>query len=159
MDIKHLMQRITDLEEENTTLKQEARTDRLTGISNLLALEEHTTGRDGFYVFADLDGLGLRNKTDGHSVVDGYIKEFGQWLLASTREEDTIACRQHGDEFMAWTASERGARRICSLIQTWTSRDRTVTCSAGVGTTIETADAACSAFKQQRKDENIRIAS
>ena len=147
---------LTLLRRENDSLKKELRTDRLTGISNMLAMEEHVAlmPQSGVYVFADLDNLGKRNKTDGHHVVDEYIKEFGAWIRDNTREDDSIAIRHHGDEFMVWCSTLQAALAIRNRVRNWRSEDSTVTCSAGIGHDIPTADTECSKFKRLRKQQS-----
>lgn len=148
--IEEVKSLVRQLREENADLRKQIRTDRLTGIFNMQALEEHVSASryDGYYIFADMDGLGVLNKTAGHHVVDGYIKEFGLWLRASTRLAcDAIAIRQHGDEFLVWCSNKRAAIAIRNRIRQWCSKDGIVTCSAGMGRKIETADSNCSHFK------------
>lgn len=140
-------------------LHEQVRTDRLTGIYNMVAMEEHIAASryEGYYVFADLDEMGKRNKSCGHDRVNKYIAEFGQWLRATTRGIrgntpcDAIAIRKHGDEFLVWCSSKRGSIAIRNRIRQWTSKDKTVTCSAGIGRDVKTADLNCSRFKKTRK--------
>jgi GGDEF domain-containing protein len=157
--VEELLSELRRLTEENDLLRQQVRTDRLTGIFNVQALEEYIAGSryEGYYVFADMDGLGILNKILGHGVVDEYIKEFGLWLRSNTRAAraalpcDAIAIRHHGDEFLVWCSNKKGSAAIRNRIRGWASQDGEVTCSAGMGRELAIADANCSEFKRKRK--------
>jgi len=161
--VDELLTEIRRLTEENDALRQQVRTDRLTGIFNIHALEEHieSSRYEGYYIFADMDGMGVRNKIQGHDFVNGYIKEFGRWLSKTTRAArggmpcDAIAIRKHGDEFLVWCSNKRGSVAIRNRIRQWCSEDGEVTCSAGLGRNIQTADMNCSDFKIRRKAEAV----
>lgn len=160
---------IESLEEENTQLRQQLRIDRLTGIYNERALEEYVAASryEGYYIFADGDGIGELNKTIGHEAVNIYISEFGTWLRSQVRyvrdgfdgfnrrrlpgTADAIGVRKHGDEFMVWCSNKRGALRVRNAIRRWRSADGQVTFSAGMGKDRQTADMNCSDFKRKRK--------
>lgn len=144
------------LEEENRMLREELRTDRLTGIPNERALEEFVAARrcSGYYIFSDMDGMGLLNKHPdfGHDRVNDYIREFGEWLRKNVRSENlSIASRKHGDEFLVWCSNKKGALRIRNSIRSWQSKDGRVTVSAGMGRDVQTADCNMSRFKEERK--------
>lgn len=178
--LSSLMSIVEGLEAENAGLRQEVvdlrrdqRVDRLTGIYNTLAMEEYVEASryDGYYIFADGDGMGVLNKDPevGHDRVNEYIAEFGAWLRSQTRyirdgfdgEErrrtpacaDAIAVRKHGDEFLVWASNKRGAMRIRNAIRTWSSADGRVTFSAGLGPDKATADMNCTDFKKRRKEK------
>jgi GGDEF domain-containing protein len=158
------------LREENTRLREQLRRDRLTGIYNELALDEYVQNSryEGYYVFADGDGMGTLNKTLGHDAVNDYIAEFGQALRKMTRyvrdgydghdrrrvpaTADAIAIRKHGDEFIAWCSNKRGALRIRNTIRKWKSKDGVVSFSAGMGRTKQIADENCTAWKRLKKN-------
>lgn len=152
---------VKKLEEEITALKHQVRTDRMTGIFNMQAMEEHIAASryDGYYVFCDMDGMGARNKVLGHDHVNEYIKEFGLWLRTTTRSArdrgpcDAIAIRKHGDEFLVWCSNKKAAIAIKTRIRKWVSEDGEVTCSAGMGRTIQIADHNCSEYKRERKKQ------
>lgn len=157
------------LERANTELREEVRRDHLTGAYNLRALLEHVDASryEGWYVFADGDGLGRLNKTVGHDTVNRYIVEFGDWLRQQTRyvrdgfdgverrrnpaTADAIATRFGGDEFVIWCSNKRGALRIRNAIRTWRSRDHLVSFSAGMGRDRAIADSNCTHFKERRR--------
>ena len=167
--LQEIVRRVRSLEEENARLREELRIDHLTGIFNMLAFKERVeeSRYPGYYVFADGDGMGRLNKHPdyGHDRVNGYIKEFGNWLRTETRairdgytgEErrvrpvmaDAIAVRKHGDEFLVWCSSRRGAVRIRNAIRRWRSADGVVTFSSGMGKCIKSADANCTAWKER----------
>jgi len=172
LTIAALLVDIQRLEDENTALRKQLRIDRLTGIYNDRALEEYVAASryEGYYVFADGDGMGALNKTLGHEVVNEYIHEFGTWLRAQVRyirdghveydgverrrtpaTADAIAVRKHGDEFLVWCSNKRGALRIRNAIRNWRSSDGRVTFSAGLGKDLQTADMNCSDYKKERK--------
>lgn len=157
--VEELLSEIRRLTKENASLREQARTDRLTGIFNTTALEEHIAASryDGYYIFADMDGMGALNKTLGHERVNEYLREFGAWLRQNTRAArasvqcDAIAIRKHGDEFLVWCSNKKGALAIRNRIRKWASIDGRLTCSAGMGRELEIADENCSAFKVRRK--------
>lgn len=164
--------RLKRLELENAELRRQLRVDLLTQLYNGRALREfvESSRYDGYFVFADGDGMGALNKDLGHSVVDAYIVEFGAWLQSQVRyvrdgrteyggverrrnpcTADAWASREHGDEFLVWCSNQRGALRIRNAIRRWHSVDGRVTFSAGMGRDIDTADGNCTAFKRRRK--------
>jgi diguanylate cyclase (GGDEF)-like protein len=81
-------------------LKQQARTDALTGLSNrrafLEALDRLRPG--GAVVFLDLDHFKQLNDTRGHQAGDVVLSEFAAALRASVRDGD-CAARYGGEEF------------------------------------------------------------
>lgn len=161
--VGELLEEIRRLSEENDKLRHQIRTDRLTGIFNMQALEEYIAKSryEGYYIFCDIDGMGVLNKTLGHEHVNGLIKEFGVWLRTNTRSVrdrgpcDAIAIRKHGDEFLVWCSNKRSATAIRNRIRAWRSQNGEITCSAGMGRTMEIADANCSNFKRQRKEGRV----
>jgi diguanylate cyclase (GGDEF)-like protein len=87
---------------------REARTDRLTGLDNRAAWEDHLaheeTRRSRYegtvsIISADLDALKRINDRDGHAAGDQAIKAAGELLLRSARASDRVA-RVGGDEFL-----------------------------------------------------------
>lgn len=144
-----------------------------TGLFNLRAFEEFVRASrwDGYYVFADGDGIGALNKDPevGHDRVDEEIAAFAQWLRRQVRyvrgeavewdgverrrraaSSDAICCCFGGDEFLVWSSSQKGALRIRNAIRRYRSAAG-VTWSAGMGQTRKDADERCSAFKLNRK--------
>ena len=87
--------------------KVASRTDALTGLPNrrafdlLLKLEEARCRRFGSsatILVMDLDGLKVRNDTEGHAAGDGYLRAAGAALSSVVRASD-MAFRIGGDEF------------------------------------------------------------
>jgi two-component system, cell cycle response regulator len=82
--------------------------DPLTGLPNRRLLEDrigkalhhaHRNSRKAAVMYLDLDGFKKINDTYGHAYGDEILKQVAQRLVASSREEDTVA-RIGGDEFM-----------------------------------------------------------
>ena len=89
-------------------LMQMARTDSLTGLPNRLCFDERLvdalarsrrSGKPIALLFLDVDKFKLINDTLGHAAGDEVLRVFGQRLLGSVRETDTVA-RLAGDEFV-----------------------------------------------------------
>ncbi|MFC4637097.1 putative bifunctional diguanylate cyclase/phosphodiesterase [Deinococcus hohokamensis] len=85
-----------------------AQHDPLTGLPNRLRLldraqlafhQAHRSGHSVAFMVLDLDGFKSVNDSLGHSVGDELLKEVGQRLRASIRQDDTVA-RLGGDEFV-----------------------------------------------------------
>jgi len=136
-----------------------ADTDELTGLLNRRGLARRTRNRDwGWFVVADLDGFKQAQDSDprGHVYGDEMLVEFADFLLMNTRQRDMrardlLAARIGGDEFGLWTETRAGARRIKEAIREWSSKDRLVRASAGMGETLEAADGALYTNKLTRK--------
>ena len=144
-----LLQRITLLEAQKEHWQQVAETDQLTDLPNRRALERRTHARDGWFILCDLAGFKHAQDThpDGHAYGDRILKEFADFLEGSCRTNrgrsaDRVAARLGGDEFVVWCPSRHGARRIKRLVRRWVSKDGRVAARAGMGKTIECADAA-----------------
>lgn len=161
--VGELLEEFRRLKAENEKLHQQVRTDRLTGIFNMQALEEYIAKSryEGYYIFCDIDGMGALNKVRGHEYVNDLIKEFGVWLRTNTRTVrdrgpcDAIAIRKHGDEFLVWCSNKRSAVAIRNRIRQWRSENGDITVSAGMGKTMEIADGNCSEFKRRRKKAGV----
>jgi diguanylate cyclase (GGDEF)-like protein len=131
----------------------------LTGLLNRRGLKRRAGSRDwGWYVAADLDGF--KDAQDrpgrGHAYGDGALVEFADFLTTNTRQrdmraKDLLVARTGGDEFLLWTETRVGARRILEAIREWTSEDGEVSASAGMGETVEAADDALYSNKLTRK--------
>ena len=87
-------------------LRQDARTDPLTGLANRAflsrraakALESYDNDRPPALVYCDLDGFKTVNDAWGHSAGDELLRQVAQRLLGMETEEMTIG-RLGGDEF------------------------------------------------------------
>jgi diguanylate cyclase (GGDEF)-like protein len=151
-----LVRTIVALTEATEKLHKLAYTDALTGIPNRRCVEERTDGRGGYFVLADLDGFKLAQDghPDGHKYGDLILMDFACFLLQITRHggdraSDRVAGRLGGDEFVVWCPSAQGAERICNAIRQWVSEDGNVSASAGIGSTMQEADAALYLDKTQ----------
>ncbi|NCO34119.1 MAG: diguanylate cyclase response regulator [Armatimonadetes bacterium CG2_30_59_28] len=110
-------------------LESLALNDPLTGLANRRLLSERMSmalvharrNRSGMaVVYLDLDGFKQVNDTLGHGAGDGLLKMVATRLLATVREEDTVA-RPGGDEFIValWDVSgtDSAATATSKLIQ------------------------------------------
>ncbi|WP_424952661.1 putative bifunctional diguanylate cyclase/phosphodiesterase [Deinococcus sp.] len=106
-------------------LAHQARHDKLTGLPNRAAFEDHLqraahqgTGESFAVLLLDLDGFKLVNDTLGHETGDGLLVQVGQRLRHALRPGDLVA-RLGGDEFVVVTAPLRGelaAQQVSSRI-------------------------------------------
>jgi diguanylate cyclase (GGDEF)-like protein len=88
-------------------LGEQARSDALTGVGNYRLLEERLAyeltrhrrnGRPLSLLVLDLDGFKVVNDTLGHPVGDQLLRQIGDVLRTTVRDQDTVV-RQGGDEF------------------------------------------------------------
>ena len=90
-----------------TQLKNMARTDALTGVSNRTVLDEYVQHLEGEparfiqlgLIVVDIDNFKTVNDQYGHSIGDGVIVEVAQCLKQNIRHSDLIV-RFGGDEFL-----------------------------------------------------------
>ncbi len=96
-----------ELQQSNSTLDLQSKTDELTGILNrrgFMELGQKTlnlaaeAGRHGVLFFADLDGLKKINDTFGHDMGDEAIKAAADVFSQALRSNDVVG-RLSGDEF------------------------------------------------------------
>ena len=104
-------------------LAEEARIDPLTGVGNFRLLEERLryeltrhrrNGQSLALLVFDLDNFKQVNDTLGHPVGDRLLRQVGQVLLETVRDQDTVV-RQGGDEF-AVLAPETSAEEAEGLV-------------------------------------------
>lgn len=148
-----LLKRIEVLEEALEEARNVAETDQLTGLPNRRALERRTHARDGWFILADLNGFKRAQDAhpEGHAYGDRVLIEFAEFLDVSCRSrfEDRVSSRLGGDEFVIWCPTRHGARMIKRRVRKWRSRDGRVGAAAGLGKTLEAADAAMYLNKNQ----------
>jgi len=115
------------LQMERDRYAREARTDRLTGLDNRAAWEEHLAHEEArrrrykgtiSIVSADLDDLKGINDRDGHAAGDRAIKAAAELLRRSARASDRVA-RVGGDEFLVLLphTDEAGAERYITRVR------------------------------------------
>jgi diguanylate cyclase (GGDEF)-like protein len=133
-------------------MREEARTDALTGLRNRLALDEllHTVAGDGdrplhaaAIAFIDVDHFGNYNHVHGDSAGDDALKAVARAIKACAREADFVF-RKGGEEFVvvlpeadsaaAGAAAERirGAVQDLALAHAASSTASVVTVTIGV---------------------------
>jgi diguanylate cyclase (GGDEF)-like protein len=115
------------LQMERDRYAQEARTDRLTGLENRAAWDEHLAHEEArlkrykgtaSIVSVDLDDLKGINDRDGHAAGDRAIRAAGELLRRSARLSDRVA-RVGGDEFLILLphTPESGAARYMERVR------------------------------------------
>lgn len=86
-----LLQRVAELEQENLR-------DALTNCLNKRALLQLQTSGEVSVIAIDVPGVGALNLKNGHTWVDGYLREIGEILREAVRKTDCVY-RFGGDEF------------------------------------------------------------
>jgi diguanylate cyclase (GGDEF)-like protein/PAS domain S-box-containing protein len=151
---------VTERRELETTLKELAFHDALTGLPNRLLFQDRATHalnrarRDGTIVgmlFVDLDDFKLVNDTLGHGVGDELLVAAGKRLSSVVRDADTAA-RLGGDEFAVLienvpdvAAVETFAERIVDAFSVpfmLASGTAMATATVGIATTRDSASVA-----------------
>ena len=107
LETERLTNKYTELQEDNTTLTKQSKTDELTGVLNrrgyyefgqrtldIIQEMEHA----GIVFFADMDNLKKINDTYGHDAGDQAIKLLAEIFKMVFRSNDVIG-RLSGDEF------------------------------------------------------------
>ena len=107
LETERLTSKYTELQEDNTTLSKQSKTDELTGVLNrrgyyefgqrtldIIQEMEHA----GIVFFADMDNLKKINDTYGHNAGDEAIKLLAEIFKMVFRSNDVIG-RLSGDEF------------------------------------------------------------
>ncbi len=134
------------VQEQRRQLYDMAMTDPLTGLYNRNSLSEFAGKLESAanrrnmplsVILIDLDHFKSINDNHGHLVGDHVLREIGEMLSASCREED-FAVRFGGEELMLilpWCPFEDGIRRaeeLRSKVESLKPAGTTVTCSIGV---------------------------
>jgi diguanylate cyclase (GGDEF)-like protein len=158
---RDLASTVVELQERNRALREEARTDALTGLRNRLALDEllHAAGGDGdrrvpaaAVAFIDVDHFGNYNHVHGDAAGDNALRAIAHAIAACAREADFVF-RKGGEEFVvvlpdagsdaAAAAADRirGAVHALALSHAASSAANVVTVTIGVasgppGTTL-----------------------
>lgn len=138
--------------DQSKALESLALQDPLTGLANRRLLDERISmalaharrnKSSMAVVYLDLDGFKQINDTLGHVAGDILLKMVARRLVATVREEDTVA-RPGGDEFIIalWAVSgvDGAARAVANLIRTmsqpYTIEGQTVTVTISAGVAI-----------------------
>jgi diguanylate cyclase (GGDEF)-like protein len=102
---RELMTTVAELQERNRALREEARTDALTGLRNRLALDELLQGTAGddqpraAVAFIDVDHFGDYNHARGDAAGDEALRAVAHAIRACSREADLVF-RKGGEEFV-----------------------------------------------------------
>jgi diguanylate cyclase (GGDEF)-like protein len=149
---RDLMSTVAELQERNRALREEARTDALTGLRNRLALDEllHAVAGEGdrrvqraAVAFIDVDHFGHFNHVHGDAAGDDALRTVAHAIRACAREADLVF-RKGGEEFVvvlpdagghaAQAAAERirGAVESLALVHTGSPVAGVVTVTIGV---------------------------
>ena len=105
---RDLASTVIELQERNRALREEARTDALTGLRNRLALDELLHAADGgadrraprsAIAFIDVDHFGNYNHVHGDAAGDDSLRAVARAIKASAREGDSVF-RKGGEEFV-----------------------------------------------------------
>ena len=105
---RDLLSTVAELQERNRALREEARTDALTGLRNRLALDEllHAVAGDGdrrvqraAVAFIDVDHFGNFNHMHGDAAGDDALRTVAHAIRACAREADLVF-RKGGEEFV-----------------------------------------------------------
>ena len=128
---RDLASTVVELQERNRALREEARTDALTGLRNRLALDEllHTVAGDGerrvqraALAFIDVDHFGNYNHVHGDAAGDDALRAVAHAIKACSREADFVF-RKGGEEFVVVlpeadnAAAIAAAERIRNAVQ------------------------------------------
>jgi diguanylate cyclase (GGDEF)-like protein len=126
---RDLTSTVIELQERNRALREEARTDALTGLRNRLALDEllHAVSGDGdrhlqaaAIAFIDVDHFGNYNHVHGDTAGDDALKAVAHAIKACAREADFVF-RKGGEEFVVVLTeadnAAAAAERIRSAVQ------------------------------------------
>jgi diguanylate cyclase (GGDEF)-like protein len=138
-----------------------ARTDVLTGLGNLRALNEETLARrgadfPGCALYVDIDNFKQLNDAYGHTAGDEFLRLVGRSIAATIRSSD-LAVRLGGDEFAillgagGTAAGPEVAQRIINSVQEAAAAFPRAPVSASVGL-------ACAETSQDQVEDLLRRA-
>lgn len=100
-----VFQNINNTDRSIKELRNDMYKDDLTGVRNYKAFEERMNNQKEFnklvFCFADVNGLGIVNNTQGHVAGDAMLIAIGQTFLKYFRNGDIF--RKGGDEFLIMT--------------------------------------------------------
>ena len=105
---RDLVTTVAELQQRNRALREEARTDALTGLRNRLALDEllHAVAGDGdrrvqraAVAFIDVDHFGNFNHVHGDAAGDDALRTVAHAIRGCAREADLVF-RKGGEEFV-----------------------------------------------------------
>jgi diguanylate cyclase (GGDEF)-like protein len=132
---RDLASTVSELQERNRALREEARTDALTGLRNRLALDELLHAADSgaerraprsAIAFIDVDHFGNYNHVHGDAAGDEALRAVARAIQACAREADSVY-RKGGEEFVVLlrdigneadnAAAIAAAERIRSAVQ------------------------------------------
>jgi diguanylate cyclase (GGDEF)-like protein/PAS domain S-box-containing protein len=144
-----MSQDVTERNQMERSLRDEAMRDSLTGLPNRRAFNEilkqstHVGAQAFALLFLDMDGFKGVNDAYGHDVGDGLLKEVAARLKRTVRKAD-FACRLAGDEFVVLAHgvnSPEIARRIAQNLCTAMARPFvvsgiTLNIGASIGVTL-----------------------
>lgn len=166
------------LERANLRLDQLYVRDQLTGLYNRFGLRRfgtpayerllHDCG-DAMIVFADIDDMKHINDYYGHEVGDQAIRDAAEVVIRATRDEDAVAVRYGGDEFLIICRNDLVAQLECALVSIKREYDRPYDLSLSFGATevkanehltveqaIERADTRMYEIKWRRKQAQAK---
>lgn len=145
-------QQATTLQQQNIKLQEQATTDRLTGLSNRLRLDEflaeqfnaaRASRKPLSLLILDLDNFKTVNDTYGHQAGDAVLRYVGRLLRTAVRQQD-LAARYGGEELAlvlpdtpratASTIAETICRAIAAKPVVCTEATIPITASIGVAT-------------------------
>lgn len=169
-----------DSARQRDTLREQARTDGLTGLLNHRACHERlgealanaaTGGRPLSVVVLDLDHFKAINDAYGHAEGDKVLAAAAEKLVSAVREDDLVA-RLGGEEFalilpgVDGVCAAEAAERARAAIAEVGVGGRSLSCSAGVasfpederdaGRLLELADGALYSAKRSGRDRSCR---
>ena len=119
---RDLTSTVMELQERNRALREEARTDALTGLRNRLALDELLHGATGdgdrgvqrvAIAFIDVDHFGNYNHVHGDAAGDDALRAVARAIKSAAREADFVF-RKGGEEFVVVLTEADGDAAIAA---------------------------------------------